>query len=255
MNKKSALFLAGIAAILLTVSYFYFGGLNNKEAVSNFPPDLPNPNAPASSPAASGVPADSVAAESTSSGNGFLPTKMEDPKRYELLQKNFKEMSICLNMKLGPFTQNDDMNFETLNTLIAPDLGEVVTTTEEWSATDIKTNSGEIHRIFIQNVPNSDHDSVRTLKYYLMTPGGGQKELPLTKEQSINPTETLIASLEGDGQLVSKSNARKVFYQNGDDLSVVERNGRVYSFELAHDQKNFKCSGVDSSQNLSCSCK
>lgn len=254
MTKRNSLILVGVVAVLLVISYCFFDGSKKSSMPQDFPQDLPNPSE--SGGAANAVPPTEMASgEPAIDSNGFLPTKMEDPKRFELLQKNFKDMAVCLNMKTGPFTQNDDMNFETLNTIIAPDLGEVVTTTEDWSATDIKTNSGEIRRIFVKNVPNVEMEAVRTLKYYSMQPDGSQKELPLSKEQAANPSDTLIASLEGDGQLVSKSSARKVYYQNGDDLSVVDRNGRIYSFELSHDQKTFKCTGVDSAKTLACQCK
>ncbi|HEX7674300.1 MAG TPA: hypothetical protein VF412_09015 [Bdellovibrio sp.] len=253
MNKKNIIILAVIVAVLLVISYCYFGG--SKQKVQDFPPDLPNPAVSTTpTPSANLNEAPAPSPSQTPDANGFLPTKMEDPHRFEALQKNFKDMSVCLNMKLGPFTQSDDMNFETLNTIIAPDLGDIVTTSDDWSATDIKTNSGEIRRIFVQNSANSNTESVRTVKYYVLQANGTQKELPLTKEQSVNPSDSLISSLEGDGQLVTKSVAKKVFYQNGDDLSVVERNGKIYSFGLAHDGKTFKCQGVDSG-SVSCSCQ
>ncbi|MDG0817086.1 hypothetical protein [Bdellovibrio svalbardensis] len=256
MTKRNSLILVGVVAVILVLSYCFFGGSKTNHMPQDFPPDLPNPSAnPSAQGEAAAPPPEAASGEPAIDSNGFLPTKMEDPKRFELLQKNIKDMSVCLNMKTGPFTQNDDMNFETLNTIIAPDLGEVVTTTEDWSATDIKTNSGEIRRIFIKNTPNVEMEAIRSLKYYSMQPNGTQKEIPLSKEQMANPSDTLIASLEADGQLVSKSSARKVYYQNGDDLSVVEKNGRIYSFELMHDQKTFKCSGVDSAKTLSCQCK
>lgn len=258
MTKRSSIILGAIVvAIILVISYCYFGGGFGKS--SNVPPDLPNPHGDPAVPTAGKTQAAEVpepaSGEPATDANGFLPTKMEDPKLFEGLQTNFKQMSVCLNMKMGPFSQGDDMNFETLNTIIAPDLGDIVTTTEDWSATDIKTNSGEIRRIFLRTNPSNDTEQTKTLNYYSIQPNGSQKEISLSKEQRTNPTDTLLASLEGDGQLVSKSVARKVYYQNGDDLSVVERNGRVYSFELAHDGKTFKCSGVDAAKTLNCNCK
>ncbi|HWU42086.1 MAG TPA: hypothetical protein VN132_01570, partial [Bdellovibrio sp.] len=110
-------------------------------------------------------------------------------------------------------------------------------------------------RIFIQNIPVGGAETNRVLKYSTINANGSQTEIPISKEQSQNPTDTLIASLEGDGQITSKSMARKIYFQNGDDMSVVERNGHIYSFELAHDQKLFKCSGVDAASSINCSCK
>lgn len=255
MTKRNSLLLIGVVALLLVASYYFISHSKKTSMPADFPPELPNPSENLEAHGEPAVLTEAPSGVAANDANGFLPTQMEDPKRFELLQKSFKELAVCLKMTTGPFTQNDDMNFETLNTVIAPDLGEVVTTMDEWSATDIKTSSGEIRRIFIKNNSDTSTDSVRTLSYYAMQTDGSQKNLPLSKEQANNPSEALLASLESDGQLVSRSSARKIYYQNGDDLSVVEKNGQIYSFAVNHDQKNFGCTGADSSKTLSCHCK
>lgn len=259
-NKKMILALS-VLGCAIVAALFYLKSHPSNEVIQDLPPELPNPMATSNSSAenepsnrksktgASEIPATDFSGAS----NGFLPTKMEDPKLFEFLQKSFKDMSVCLNMKVGNFAANEDMNMEKLIPLVSPDLGDVITTIEEWTTTDIKTSSGEIRRIFVQTSENNLGETIRHLKYTSITTGG-QKEIPLTKEQSVNPSETILASLESDGQLLSKAAAHKVYFQSGDDLSIVEKDARLYSFELAHDQKTFKCSGLDSSKNMSCTC-
>ncbi|MBO9667192.1 MAG: hypothetical protein J7501_10310 [Bdellovibrio sp.] len=253
MSKKNAVILVIVAAVILILSYCF---LKPNHSADVFPADMPPAEGvPAGDTNPTPPPADNETSPVQADEAGFLPTKMEDPERFAMLQKSFKDLGACLAVQTGPFGQNDDINFESLNTVVAPDLGEVVTQQEKWSTTDIKTNAGEIRRIFIENTNDPDMPVARVLKYYSLIPTGGQKELPLAREQSLNPSDTLIASLESDGQLVSKSIARTVLYQNGDDLNVVERNGKIYSFTLSHEGKTFNCTGVDSSKTLKCVCK
>lgn len=245
----------------MVISYFY---LTKKpvQTAPDRPPDVSSQagpvdmaNAPKATSAKGKTSTMDVPAVNMDSGTaGFLPTKMEDPKLFEFAQKNLKEMSVCLNMKMSAFAENEQMSLQVLENIISPDLGDIVATMEDWSATDIKTGAGEVRRIFIETKESANGEPLRKLKYYSMS-SGGQKEIPLSKEQSSNPSDTVIGGLEADGQMIGKSVARKVYFQNGDDLSVVERDGRVYAFELAHDQKTFKCTGFDASASMSCSCK
>ncbi|MGE5085953.1 MAG: hypothetical protein ACM3MG_06590 [Bacillota bacterium] len=255
MNKKSAIVSVVILVIILVLSYCYFGkNSQNSTFPANMPPSDSSDNK-AHSEQVAPPPNEDVANSANTDAAGFLPTKMEDPERFDLIQKNIKDLGQCLHIQVGTFDKSEEFNFETLNELVAPDLGQVVHQEEEWSSTDIKTNSGEIRRIFIKS-SGADTGSInRQLKYYAMNPLGGQKELPISKEQEFNPSETLIASLESDGQLVTKSLARKFFYQNGDDLNVVEKNGQIYSFGLGHEGAFFSCQGVDSAKTIRCVCK
>lgn len=194
------------------------------------------------------------AAAPTVAEASFLPTKMEDPQRFEVLQQNLKQMAVCLNMKVGALDAQAEFNFDYFSNLISEDLGDVVTQSEEWYATDIRTKAGEVRRIFVENATEGGLNPHRKLKYSSLSPGGEQKELPLTPEQMTNPSDALLASLESDGDVVGRSMSRRIFFQNGDDLLLVERNGKIYSFQLPHDGKTFSCTGVDG-QAMKCQCK
>lgn len=253
MKKPNLILISGILAVILIFSYCHFrkGGEEHTPAVDpETMGSVPAEDADAAKQAAQNNPSET----STTPAPGFLPTQMEDPGKFEAIQKNLKEMAHCLNMQMGHLDAQSELNFETFNRVISPDLGDVVTQNEEWTATDIRTKSGELRRIFIQNSPDMETESARTLKYYAISQDGSKKELPLSKEQMGNPSEALIASLESDGELMDRSLSRRIFYQNGDDLLLVEKNGKIFSFELPHDGKVFNCQDVDSAQ-MKCTCR
>lgn len=187
------------------------------------------------------VPSEAEASETLSGSTGFLPTQMENPARFESYQQQLAALSACLNLKTIPFDSNVEIGLEALHEAVSADLGAVVSRNRDWTVTDIKTPSNEIRRIFFKNTPDLDPQVLSSVKYFSFSADGSKKELPLTKEQAENPTETLLASLEADGKVIAKSNAWRIFYQNGYDLIATEKNGRIYSFELNRDDKAFRC--------------
>lgn len=256
MKKKTALILAIVVAVLLIISYCHFSSTPESSGVVD--------------PEVAGIPAEDVMPKVTTSAkaelppveadvpvsnNSFLPTQMEDSGKFEAFQKAVKEMGACLNMIVKPLDPQVEVNFDALNAAINADLGDVVTQNEEWIATDIKTKSGQLRRIYIENQPGPEAETVRTLKYLEYGSEGSAKELPISQEQMKNPSETLIASLEADGDVVGRSVSRRIFYQNGDDLLLVEKNGQIFSFELAHDGATFRCTGANKSATFQCQCK
>lgn len=255
MTKKTFIILFVAAAILLIVSYCQFGlgpetssptTSRLKGGKSVVKATLP----PVETSTAKPAPA---TGEATSSA-GFLPTQMAEPAKFSAYQKSLKEMSECLNMKVGALDPKAEINFDYFNSMISADLGDIVTQNEEWTAVDLRTSSGEIRRIYVE-YSGEETPPKKTLKYYAVGAGGERREVPLSKEQMTNPSEALIASLEKDGEVLARSVSRRIFYQNGDDLLLVERNGKIYSFQLPHDGKTYSCWGADTAATMTCQCK
>lgn len=193
--------------------------------------------------------------EPSHEASGFLPTSTENPDAFRKYQTTFREMATCLNMEMNEFSSNQQMSYETFHKVISPDLGDVVTTSTEWTSTDIQMANGEVRRIHVEYGPDVDGPPKRTLKYYSIAKNGAQKEISLSNDQTYNPTDTFIAGLEADGKTVGMSLARKIFYQNGDDLLLVERNGKILSFELPHDGATYTCNNFDSIAKMTCRCQ
>ncbi|GEM_PF-5522496 len=248
MQKKYLAF--GLLILALVVLYFYFPLSQRQE----LPPAVAQPaNESEESPEDIPRPPESNSAEVSSGSSGFLPTQMENSVRFESYQQQMKALSACLNIKTSPFDANAEIGLETLHEAISGDLGAIVSRNKDWTVTDIKTPSNEMRRIFFKNTPDLDPQVLSSVKYYAFSADGSRKELPLSKEQSENPSETLLASLEADGQVIARSNAWRVFYQNGYDLIATEKNGRIYSFELNRDDKAFRCQ-ENAQGSLQCRC-
>lgn len=254
MNKKSALFIGLIVAIVLIISYCHTQRDAGQEEAELAPETLGTPAEQATEVKGAGKaepPPMEAPAEAT--GAGFLPTEMEDPQKFELYQQKIEELGTCLNMIVKPLDPGVEVNFDAFNQSINEDLGDVVTQDEEWVATDLRTKDGELRRLYLERV--GDPEGSRSLQYFSYAADGSRKELPLSKEQKINPSETLLASLEADGEVVGRSVSRRIFYQNGDDLLLVEKNGKIFSFQLVHQGISYSCTGADKSSTFQCQCK
>lgn len=249
MNKKN-LILVGVIAVILVLSFCYFwkaegpSGPTSIESADGFHVDSLQETPPPLENKADAAPA-----------AGFVATQTADSTLYESYKTQIVEMGKCLNLEVSAIDPNAEINFETLNVAISKDLGDVVAEEEDWSTTDIRTSSGEVRRILIQTPPPGEGGGERRLKYMSLSPDGKTKELPVSQDQTDNPSDTLLASLESDGKIVGSARARRVFYENGDDLYLSERNGKIYSFTLAHEGRIFRCKGMDAGKTVNCSCE
>ena len=260
MNKKFFIILLLVVVSLLTVSYCHFGWGPKKDETGK---TLQEEALPAASPSMQKVKEKAATPPlvvkavqaKEAQAQGFLPTQMEDPELLKSYQKALKEMSVCLNMRVSAMDPQAQMNFDYFNSLISEDLGDIVAQEEDWVVTDVRTKSGEYRRVYVENHVDANGATSRKLKHLSITPGGMQSELPLTPEQSASPSEALIASLEADGDVVSRSVSRRIFYQNGDDLVLVEKDGKIYSYSLPHDGRTYSCTGADSAATMVCQCK
>jgi hypothetical protein len=120
------------------------------------------------------------------------------------------------------------------------ELGEPVIRSEDWNTTEISMPDGGKRVIKIETVYEDD-DIIKRLKYYQVT-SQALVPLELTSEQSVNPSETFLASLEKEGDVSSRERSERVFFQNGEEITYTERNGKLLNSEIIRAGKSLKCS-------------
>jgi hypothetical protein len=251
MSKRNLIIIGSIVVVVVAITFGYIWRGGNDSSVSSDGDTFHTADPMQETPPPMATPV----ANTGAAGAGFLPTEMVDPNLYEAFNTQIADMAKCTNLEMGRIDKSAEINFETFNQAISQDLGDVVAQEEDWSTTDIRTPTGEIRRILIQTPPPGEGDGERKLKYMSLSPDGKTKDIPVSQDQSDNPSDTLLASLESDGQIVGTSKANRIFYENGDDLYLSIRNGKVYSFTLNHEGKVFRCKGMDSGSTVKCSCE
>mgnify|MGYP006077415315 CR=1 FL=1 len=134
---------------------------------------------------------------------------------------------------------------------VQAELGEPVIRSEDWNTTEINTADGGKRVIKIETVYEDD-DIIKRLKYYQVT-GDALVPLELTSEQSVNPSETFLASLEKEGEVSSRERSERVFFQNGEEVTYTERNGKLLNTEIIRAGKSLKCNDYGMS-SFKCQC-
>lgn len=249
MKKQTRILALAIMAVLGILTYCHFRP-STPEVPKN-PEDLGESSTSEASPA--GQTQEPPSSED-GEANSFLPTQMEDSQKFAVIQKSIQEMSECLKTKIAPLSENAEFSLAAFAEMIRPFMGEPVMTTNEWATTDIQTSGGETRRILLEYKTDIMSDVATSLKYYSISPSGEQKEIPLTTEQMNDPSDTLVASLESDGTVVGSSRSQRAFFQNGGNILTVERNGKLYSFDIPFNGKRFRCEGMDAAATLKCHC-
>jgi hypothetical protein len=164
-------------------------------------------------------------------------------------EKRLDELAACLKLRgIKAGEEAENLDFFSLNASLSNKFGGLKDQVDLWASTEIQTPNGVRRRIFAdfrQGQPS--------LRYFEIQKDGSQKNLELSQEQMTEPSESLIASLESDGQILGRARERLVTYEYGQQIQVREVDGKVYSFKVVQGPKTFSCNR-DSSKNLNCSC-
>ncbi|MNJ92802.1 hypothetical protein D3C87_104760 [compost metagenome] len=188
------------------------------------------------------VPEPSSVGEAAPSEAAKPPVRSEDMgNRSEQFAQAMQEMAVCLNVRPPALEEGADVSLINVQDSLSEDFGGVIFQEDEWVTTDLRLPTGEVRRLFIQSAIGDGDQLERRLKYYAVDSQGQLSELPLEEEQRVNPSEALLASLEADGEISSRSSSKKLFMQNGAEMHVAESQGQVYSFEVIFEGKTFRC--------------
>lgn len=213
------------------------GGAQVRPSVSPEPskPSTPPPSTPA---------APSVA-------NNAAMTETQVRERFG---RALNELGTCLGVKVLPPGSSAEPTLENWMETIKADLGEPVLQTEDWSTVDITTPSGERRRIRVEMDYSGADRIVRRVKYTRLSGGEDGTVIPLTNEQSEDPSETFLASLESDGRVDSREKAQRIYFGGGEEIVVTEKNGRIADITMNRAGRGFHCNPSDPSPE-SCKCQ
>ncbi len=149
------------------------------------------------------------------------------------------ELSRCLSVPTNSQVENAGPTFFALNEALQNITGTPVSEVESWNSVDIRTSRGELRRIVIEN-SGGDSGHGKTLQYFKVGENEALQELPLAEEQSLNPSESFIATLESDGEVQTRTLARQIYYE-GTVIYLLEKDGRLQSYEVRRNGKVFLC--------------
>lgn len=182
-----------------------------------------------------------------------LVTKTENAEQIARANMNamLSQLAECTEIKNSLPSGNAESTLMTILDSVQSELGEPVIRSEDWNSTEIKMADNSRRLIRIETVYEND-DIIKKLKYYQSTETQ-LIPLELTQEQKINPSESFLASLEKEGEVTAREKSERVFFQNGEEISYIEKDGKVQSSEIIRAGKSLKCSEYGQS-TFRCQC-
>lgn len=192
---------------------------------------------------------------STTHFNVTAPTPQPTPIPQGPLPKlgpHLREIGDCLEIK-NSLNDDADLSMSSLQDSVKGELGELVVNDTDWKNVHVTLPNGEKRRLRIEVEGLGEESSGQRLHYYGVDKEDLPVPLPLSDEQSLNPSPEYVASLENQGKVTLREEARRGLYSKGAELYSVERNGSLSELELSYHGKGVKCQDLQNSQGA-CSC-
>lgn len=239
-NYKRPLILVAIGAALWVA--LRFSGTQEPPTLNGgpTPADLPLPTTGVVAPG--GESAEVLPPQPTSSPLSALP----------LLGPHLRKIGECLQIN-NALNDQAELSFSELRASLRGDFGELTTQTLEWKNIHVTLPNGEKRRIRLESEAEGEEGSAMRLMYFGVDKEDLPVPIPLSDEQSLNPSESFIASLENEGTVTLREDAHHGFYSNGAEIFYSERNGALSELEISFEGKNVSCQDLQNPRST-CDC-
>lgn len=246
--------LLGIGATLLAMALFYFADnptepLNIKKNKIDSDSDY-------------GVPATKVlneaAPEEVKRPVVSTPSQALQPgAARDEISRNFashlKTIGTCL--KINPAVDNPTIEptYDNLLISLRPAIGELVVQMDDWTQLDLQNPDGSRKRIRTEVNYEDPNNPVKYVQLYNMNDQGFPELQTVDPEKARNPSDDYINYLRGGANLVLDERGSRVYFQEGEEIVLVERSGIIESFSLTKNGKTVSCTGLDKIES-NCQC-
>ncbi len=175
----------------------------------------------------------------------------------EEVQKNFsnqlKQLGQCLTVSTAVYQDRVEPQFDNLIVSLKPAFGDVLVKMDDWTQWDVLGTDGAMKRIRTETEYLENNIPTKRAQLYKINEQGMPEIQRLSDDLATNPTDEYLESLRGDGRTVIDERASRAYYAEGEELVIVERNGKIQSFSMSKGDKIFSCNETDTT-NSSCQC-
>lgn len=255
-------FVIGIFATLTAMAVFYFYDLSEQKKIlteekTNNEKSLESVQAESTSVLAVAISADAtVAAAKILGTTPGEPAKPEDSQQvYKLFSEHLKAMGTCLEIKNSIDSDAVDPTFDNLVVSLRPALGEIVVQMDDWTQRDLRNTEGDRKRIRteVSYQDGGTNSPTKRVQLYNVNDQGMPELQSIDPEQSVNPTDAFIDSLKTGFETSLEEKGGRAYYQEGEEIVMIERNGKLESVSISRNGKTASCSGLDSLKSV-CQC-
>lgn len=173
-------------------------------------------------------------------------------KASEFFGQSLRQMSICLGIRSLSDVVKMEPTFDNLVSTIKPELGDPILRSQDWVTWNLKVGNEE-RRIRVETDYSDSEETSTHLLYFKLDAQAQPTLIPLPAEQTRNPSDTFIASLQKDGETYLEEKGERAYFENGQEMVLTERNGKIDDLEFANGTKTFRCAGILTSA-AACKC-
>lgn len=240
--------VVGLAIILYFVSPLSRSDANHSEdqVTEEIPPESLQPvaQAPAETETAGNQP---VTQTNTNQLAGLNPAVMK------IFSQKLRDLGSCLETQNNVPGDELEPNLQTLIDSVRGEWGESVINTEDWMQVEMETPEGERRRMRVEMDFDTDTQVQRKLKLMTVSADGQTTPIPVSDDQAIEPSESLIASLEAGNKILSKEKFERIYFQNGEEIVAKQKDGFLTEIEVNKGPKSFKCTKL-TEESTDCQC-
>lgn len=175
----------------------------------------------------------------------------------EEVQKSFSNHLKLLGQCLGVSNQVDqdkvDPQFDNLVVSLKPAFGDVLVKMDDWTQWDVQANDGSMKRIRTETEYLENNIPTKRAQLYKLNEQGMPELQRLADDLATNPTDDYLETLRAGGKTLVDEKASRAYYSEGEELVVVERNGKIQSFSMSKGDKTFSCNDTDATTS-NCQC-
>jgi hypothetical protein len=171
----------------------------------------------------------------------------------KLFAQHLKAMSQCLQIKNQADQEQLEPSLDQLFQSLKPAFGDVSVLTDDWTQTDLKYSDGMTRRIRTEISYENPSNPTKYLYVYRINEQGLPELEPISEEQSQNPSDEYILSLEAGSDATLKEKGGRAYFTGGEELIIIEKNAKLDSFTLTKNNKTFSCNSMTSLES-NCQC-
>lgn len=183
------------------------------------------------------------------------PVKFEPvdlAKASEFFGQSMRQMAVCLGIRSLGSVEKMEPTFDNLVAAVKPEIGNPILRSQDWVTWNLRVGSEE-RRIRVETDYSDSEETSTHLLYFKLDAQAQPTLIPLPAEQTRNPSDTFIASLQKDGDMYLEEKGERAYFENGQEMVLTERNGKIDDLEFANGTKTFRCAGILTSA-AACKC-
>jgi hypothetical protein len=167
--------------------------------------------------------------------------------------QKLRDLGTCLETRNSVPGDELEPSLQVLIDSVRGEWGESVINTEDWMQVEMQTPEGERRRLRVEMDFDNETQVQRKLKFMSVAQDGQTATIPISEDQAIEPSESLIASLESGNKILVREKFERIYFQNGEEIVARQKDGFISELEVNKGPKTFKCLKLNEEES-DCKC-